>query len=157
LLQSREHTIMSTSTSTLIDLSKETSKFILDAIAENNRRSVAYAKNVWGVVARPYAGNDLKINISDTIERVEKIVDLAMSDFEVTSKATIDLVEKVASQAEKAREESLQVARSYAKTGVTTMKHALETTEERLETLAKRLEETVAEVNVTAKKAAKAS
>jgi len=148
---------MPTSTSTLVDLTSETNKIIMEAITANYRRQLAYSKNVWGIVSRPYAGNDLKVNVTETIERAEKVVDLTMADLETSTKTTIELAEKVASQASKAREESLEVARAYAKNGVKTIKHALETTEERLDTLSKRLEVAVDEVVAAPKKAAKAS
>jgi len=148
---------MPTTASTLVELSSETNKIIMEAITANYRRQLAYSKNVWGIVSRPYAGNDLKVNVTETMERAEKIVDLTMADLETSTKSTIELAEKVASQASKAREESLEVARTYAKNGVKTIKHALETTEERLDTLSKRLEDAVDEVVAAPKKAAKAS
>jgi hypothetical protein len=134
---------MSTSTSPLVNLTSETNKIILDAIAANNRRSVAYAKGVWGVVSRPYPGKDLKVNVGETFERVEHIVDLTLGELETTSKSSIELAEELMQQAAKAREESLAAARTMAKTGVATIKHVLETTEERLAGLAERLEESL--------------
>lgn len=116
----------------LVDFTTETNKIIIDAIAANNRRQVAYAKSVWDVIATPLPGQDLKTNVSETIERVEKVVDLTMADLETTSKSTIELAEKIAAQGTKARTESLAAARTLAKTGVATIKQALETTEERL-------------------------
>jgi hypothetical protein len=132
---------MPTSTSPLVNLTSETNKIILDAIATNNRRSVAYAKGVWGIVSRPYPGKDLKVNVGETFERVESVVDLTLGELETTSKSSIELAEAVMAQAAKAREESLHAARAMAKTGVTTIKHALQTTEERLDTLSKNLVE----------------
>jgi len=148
---------MPTTASTLVELSSETNKIIMEAITANYRRQLAYSKNVWGIVSTPYPGKDLKVNVTETMERAEKIVDLTMADLETSTKSTIELAEKVASQASKAREESLEVARTYAKNGVKTIKHALETTEERLDTLSKRLEVAVDEVVAAPKKAAKAS
>ncbi len=130
---------MSTTASSLVDLTSETNKIIMDAITANYRRQLAYSKNIWGIVSRPYAGNDLKVNVGETIGRMENVVDLTMADLETTTKSTIELTEKVLSQATKARDESINVARTYAKSGVASMKHALETTEERLDTLSKRL------------------
>jgi hypothetical protein len=148
---------MPTTASTLVELSSETNKIIMEAITANYRRQLAYSKNVWGIVSTPYPGKDLKVNVTETMERAEKIVDLTMADLETSTKSTIELAEKVASQASKAREDSLEVARAYAKNGVKTIKHALETTEERLDTLSKRLEVAVDEVVSAPKKAAKAS
>jgi hypothetical protein len=148
---------MPTTASSLVDLTSETNKIIMEAITANYRRQLAYSKNVWGIISLPYAGNDLKVNVTETIERVEKVVDLTMADVETSTKSTIELADKVISQAAKAREESLAVARTYAKNGVKTIKHALETTEERLDTLTKRLEDSIDDVVAAPKKAAKAS
>ena len=148
---------MSTTASSLVDLTSETNKIIIDAIAANYRRQLAYSKNVWGIVSRPYAGNDLKVNVAETIGRMENVVDLTMADLETTTKSTIELTEKVLGQATKVRDESLDVARTYAKNGVQTIKAALETTEERLDTLTKRLEVAADEAVAATKKAAKAS
>ena len=150
---------MSTTTTSLVDLTTETNKIVMEAITANYRRQLAYSKSVWGIVSSPYAGNDLKINVNETIERVEKVVDLTMADLETSAKSTIELAEAVMGQATKVREESLDVARTYAKNGVKTIKAALETTEERLDTLTKRLEDSLDEVvttaTATAKKASK--
>jgi hypothetical protein len=148
---------MPNTATSLVDLASETNKIIMEAITANYRRQLAYSKNVWGIVARPYAGNDLKVNVTESIERAEKVVDLTMADLETSTKSTIELADKVIAQANKAREESLEVARTYAKNGVKTIKHALETTEERLDTLSKRLEVSLDEVVAAPKKAAKAS
>jgi hypothetical protein len=148
---------MPTTATNLAELTSETNKIIMEAITANYRRQLAYSKNVWGILARPYAGNDLKVNVTETIERVEKVVDLSMADFETSTKSTIELADKVISQAAKAREESLAVARTYAKNGVESIKNALETTEERLDTLSKRLEVSLDDVVKASKKAAKAS
>ncbi len=147
---------MSTSNA-LLDLTIETNKIIVDAIVANNRRQIAYAKSVWGVVAVPFPGNDLKVNVDETIERVEKVADLTMSDLETTAKSTIELAEKIAGQGVKAREESLVAAREFAKTSVSTIKHALETAEERLEHISKRLEEAGEGLVAEAKKVAASS
>jgi len=148
---------MSTTASSLVDLTSETNKIIMDAITTNYRRQLAYSKNIWGIVSRPYAGNDLKVNVGETIGRMENVVDLTMADLETTTKSTIELTEKVLSQATKARDESINVARTYAKSGVASIKHALETTEERLDTLSKRLEVSLDHVVDASKKAAEAS
>ena len=105
---------MPTSTTALMNLATETNKIIIDAIAANNRRQVAYAKSVWGVIATPLPGNDLSANVSETIERAETVVDLTLSDLETTSTSAMELAERIAAQAAKAREESLVVARAFA-------------------------------------------
>ncbi len=96
---------MPNTATSLVDLASETNKIIMEAITANYRRQLAYSKNVWGIVARPYAGNDLKVNVTESIERAEKVVDLTMADLETSTKSTIELADKVIAQANKAREE----------------------------------------------------
>lgn len=131
-------------TSTLVDLTSETNKIVIDAVAAANRRNIAYAKSVWAIVARPFPSKDLKENVGETFERMEQVVDLTINGLEEGSKATIELAEKALHQATKAREEATAAAREIAKSGVSTLKKALETTETRLEDLSKRLDETAA-------------
>ena len=121
-------------TSTLVDLTSESNKIVIDAVATANRRAVAYYKGLWNIVSRPFPSKDLKDNVGEGFERAEQIVDLTIQEMEADSKLAIEFAEKALAQATKAREEAVNVAREYAKTGVSTLKSALESTESTLKT-----------------------
>jgi len=128
-------------TASYADITSETSKIVVDAIASSNERALNYAKSLWEIVSRPLA-SDQQYNVRDGFERADQIVTMTVKELEASIKKSAEFAEKIIGQGTKLQEQSIETLRSLAGSGLSNAKSVVEAAGDGLETLSKRVEET---------------
>jgi uncharacterized protein YnzC (UPF0291/DUF896 family) len=114
---------------------------IVDAIAWSNYRLLDYWRHLWEINARPYASVTPEGYLRETVERALEVLDLTREELEKQTAKSVELTERLASEAAHLQRAALEAYRGLLETSIENLRHVEAATADRLETAKKQLTE----------------
>jgi pyridoxine 5'-phosphate synthase PdxJ len=126
-------------TSSYVELATQTYSLFVDAYVSANQRTLEYAKHVVEIGTRPYASSTVEAALRENLERSNEVVTRSVTELQTSGQKTVELVEKLASQAAKLQESYTQAVKGLVETGVSNLNYVKDTATTQFEDMAKRM------------------
>lgn len=128
-------------TASYVELSNQTYKLFIDALASANQRALEYTKSVWEISSRPYETAAFEAILRDGFERANKIVEAGIATLQANGRTSAELAENLVAQNAKLQESFTTGFKGLLETAISNLNYVAETASAQFEGFSKRMED----------------